>query len=322
MSFSRESKLDILKTSTIDSDCCALAFLSGLFHSCGEISKREGKYGANFITDVPEVYDYLNNLVHKLYGEWLELEMEDDYTINKTTYYRISLSEENAERILQDIGILALSETGYEIVWGIDRYIIGEECCKKAFVKGAYIGGSTSSIRISERENEKTTSGYHLEFTSYSHEFLTNLAELLAEFGIITKLVERRNLFVLYLKEVDAIKDLLALVGANESVMALSNEIITREMRNKVNRQVNCINANINKTIEASMRQIEAINVIESTIGIESLPDDLQEVAMLRLANREESLDELLQLSTIQLTRSGLNHRFRKIQKIAESLKN
>ena len=113
---------------------------------------------------------------------------------------------------------------------------------------------------------------------------------------------------------------LLALLGANKAVLDLSNEIVTRELRNKVNRQVNCINANINKTVEASLKQVAAINTIIKTIGLESLSEDLQEVAVLRLANQEESLDELLKLSTIKLTRSGLNHRFRKIMKIASTL--
>ena len=102
--------------------------------------------------------------------------------------------------------------------------------------------------------------------------------------------------------------------------MNLSNEIIMRELRNKVNRQVNCINANINKTVEASLKQVNAINTIINTIGLDSLSEDLQEVAVLRLANQEESLDELLKLSTIKLTRSGLNHRFRKLIKKASTL--
>ena len=147
------------------------------------------------------------------------------------------------------------------------------------------------------------------------------MSSLLAEFDIISKLVERKNLFVLYIKEAEVIKDLLALLGAHESVLTLSNEMITREKRNMVNRQVNCINANISRTVEASLKQVDAINTIISTIGLEGLPEDLQEVACLRLANQEESLEELISLSNIKLTRSGLNHRLRKLIKIAESLK-
>lgn len=323
MSFSKDSKIEILKEDIPENDCCMFAFLSGLFHSCGEISKSNGKYIASFVTDVYEVYDYLNKIINKLYGDNLSLEIEDDYVINKTVYYRISISKQNSERILNDIGILNLTPTGYEIQWGIDENIVKEECCKRAFITGAYIGGSTSSIRLSGIERwKKTTSGYHIEFTSHSHQFLSDLALLLAEFSIMSKIVERKSLYVLYIKEAELIKDLLALVGANNSVMALSNEIITRERRNQVNREVNCINANINKTVSASIRQVEAINVIAETIGLDSLPEDLQEVAMLRLANPEESLMELLSLSTISLTRSGLNHRLNKIEKIAKTLKN
>ena len=113
----------------------------------------------------------------------------------------------------------------------------------------------------------------------------------------------------------------MALVGANECVLELSDEMAKRDLRNTVNRQVNCINANINKTVEASLKQISAINYINKKIGLESLPDDLQEVAILRLANPQESMEELLKLSTIKLTKSGLNHRFRRILKIAEFLK-
>ena len=126
---------------------------------------------------------------------------------------------------------------------------------------------------------------------------------------------------MLYIKDSESIKDLLALLGATQCVLDLSDEMAKRDLRNTVNRQVNCINANINKTVEASMKQISAINLINSEIGLESLPDDLQEVAVLRLANPQESMEELLKLSTIKLTKSGLNHRFRRILKIAETLK-
>ena len=159
-----------------------------------------------------------------------------------------------------------------------------------------------------------------MEFVSTRHQFLLDLSSILAEYNIIGKIFERRNSYVFYIKDVNTIQDMLALVGANKAVMDLSNEIIARELRNKVNRQVNCINANINKTVEASLKQVSAINTIINTIGLESLSDDLQEVAVLRLANQEESLDELLKLSTIKLTRSGLNHRFRKLIKIASTL--
>ena len=319
MSFSKSIKSEILTyDETADT---AFAFLSGLFHGAGEIEKNSQGFKAHIVTDLNQLYQKINDIVHALYGDYLELEIEDDYVINKTTYYRITFPSSIAKSVLQDVGIIYLKDGGYQLNYGIDGNIVASNEEKISFLRGAFLGCGTSSIRLSEAENIKTTSGYHLELTSHSHEFLTDLAGILSEFGIFSKLVERKNLFVLYLKEAEAIKDFLALIGASQSVLALSNEIIRREKRNQINREVNCINANITKTVDASMRQIQAINTIISTIGLDGLDDELQEVAMLRLANPEESLDGLLKLSTIQLSKSGLNHRLKKILKIAEELK-
>ena len=139
-------------------------------------------------------------------------------------------------------------------------------------------------------------------------------------FDIFAKLIQRKNMFVLYVKDAGEVSNVLALVGAYDSVLQLQNEMATREVRNKVNRQTNCMSANINKTVEASMKQVNAIEKIISKIGLENLPEDLQTVALLRLANTEESLDELLKLSRLPFTKSALNHRFKKLLKIAEDL--
>lgn len=320
MSFSKESKLNILQNEIEDGES-ATAFLSGLFYSSGELSKKNGKWVGSIVTEIEELFPFIGKIVKRLYGDEITLQLEDNYVINKTTYYSLVFPDTIAEQVLIDVGILRFEDGNLNVNFEIDENIVNDEQTKIAFIKGAYIGSSTSSIRLSEEEVKKTTSGYHLEFSSHNYNFLSGLSSLLAEFNIVTKLVERKTLYVLYIKEAEVIKDLLALLGAFDSVLALSNEMITREKRNMINRQVNCINANISRTVEASAKQVEAINIIISTIGLESLPEDLQEVAFLRLANQEESLEELISLSSIQLTRSGLNHRLRKLIKIAESLK-
>ena len=319
MSFSKDSKFEIMESPIEDADC-GIALLSGLFHACGQLTKYNEGLRADLVTDLKEIFDYANAIVKKLYGDSLTLEISDDYIINKTTYYRIMFPLSISERVLIDCGILEFGE-GLSIKRNIDRNIIQDEEGKRHFVIGAYLGCSTSSIKLSELGSQTATTGYHLEFASHTYEFLKDLQELLSEFGIVSKLVERKKVFVLYLKDSEAIKDLLALVGAGQSVLNLSNEMANRGLRNTVNRQVNCINANINKTIEASMKQVEAINLINRKIGLDSLPEDLQEVAVLRLANQQESMEELLKLSTIRLTKSGLNHRFRRLIKIADILK-
>lgn len=318
MSFSRQSKEEILNCD-IEDDTAALSFLSGLIHSCGEIEKKNGKIFIKIISDVEKLFTYCQKIIRRLYGDEIEAEIGENYNINKNTFYEISFDVEKFKRLFIDIGILDFSD-GLSFNFDIDKNLLLEDETRRAFIKGVYIGASTSSIKLSSDTYQSCGSGYHMEFVCQSHQFLLDFSSILAEYNIIGKIFERKNAYVLYIKDVNTIQDLLALVGANESVLNLSNEIVTRELRNKVNRQVNCINANINKTVEASLKQVAAINTIINTIGLESLPEDLQEVAVLRLANQEESLDELLKLSTIKLTRSGLNHRFRKLLKIAKTL--
>lgn len=320
MSFSRESKLEVLGEEIEDAGC-ALAFLSGLFHGSGQLTKNSQGVRVDLVTDIKEIFDYVNKIIKKLYGEELNLEICDDYIINKTTYYRIMFPISISQRVLADCGLLEGNDGSFNLEYGVDSNVVYDEETQKAFVKGAFISCSTSSIKLSELGARGTTSGYHLEFASHKREFLEGVQEILGEFTIPSKLGMRKNLHILYLKDSESIKDLLALIGANDSVLALSNEMATRGLRNIVNRQVNCINANINKTVEASLKQIEAIEYINQKIGLENLPEDLQEVAVLRLANQQESMEELLKLSTITLTKSGLNHRFRRLIKIAEELK-
>ena len=319
MSFAKDSKIQMLNNE-IEDTVEAQAFLSGILHSCGNITKNSEGIRVDVVTDFKEVFEYLNKIISKLYGEHLFLEISDDYIINKTIYYRIKFPVQISMQVLKDCSLI---ENGSEFCFNsaIDKNLIPDETTKKAFLRGAYIGCATSSIKLSELGSQTPTTGYHVEFSSHKQEFLEGIQDILNEFNIVSKIVVRKKIYVLYLKDSENIKDLLALLGAFESVMELSDEMAKRELRNTVNRQVNCINANINKTIEASFKQIQAINFINQKIGLESLPEDLQEVAVLRLANQQESMDELLKLSTIKLTKSGLNHRFRRILKIAELLK-
>ncbi len=319
MSFAKDSKLEIINAE-IDDALCAQSFLSGLLHASGTITKNSEGLRLDIVTDFKEIFEYLNAIVTKLYGNQLTLDIADDYIINKTTYFRIMFPISITMQVLQDCAMLD-SEGGLMLNGEIDSHIVADEESKRAFIKGAYIGCATSSIRLSELGSQMPTTGYHVEFASHHQAFLEGLKDILAHFNIVGRIATRKKIFVLYIKDSEAIKDLLALVGANGCVLDLADEMAKRGLRNTVNRQVNCINANINKTIDASMKQIEAINYINRKMGLDSLPEDLQEVAVLRLANPQESMEELLKLSTIKLTKSGLNHRFRRIMRIADFLK-
>ena len=319
MSFAKDSKLEIIENDIEDAGC-AQAFLAGLFHACGNLNKNASGVYLELATDFKEIYNYINKIISRLYGIETKLEISDDYTINKTAYYKIIFPIDLSTQILKDCCILS-QDGQLNLFAEIDSTLIPDDECKKSFIKGSYIGCATSSIKLSTLGSRSPTTGYHLEFASHNEKFLLNLQNLLNNFNIFGKIAQRKKVYVLYFKDSEAIKDLLALVGANMSVMELSDEMAKRYLRNTVNRQVNCINANISKTVDASLKQITAINYINHKIGLESLPEDLQEVAVLRLANPQESMEELLKLSTIKLTKSGLNHRFRRIIKIADFLK-
>lgn len=319
MSFAKDSKIEII-SAEIEDAACAQAFLSGILHACGTITKNSEGIRVDVVTDFKEIFDYLNTIVTKLYGDKLTLDIADDYIINKTTYYRIMFPYNLTTQVLKDCALIG-AEGEYNLAGSIDSNLVADDESKRCFIKGAYIGCATSSIRLSELGSQLPTTGYHVEFASHKLAFLEGLKSLLEDFNIISRIATRKKIYVLYIKDSEAIKDLLALVGANGCVLELADEMAKRGLRNTVNRQVNCITANINKTVEASLKQIDAINYINKKIGLDSLPDDLQEVAVLRLANPQESMEELLKLSTIKLTKSGLNHRFRRILKIADFLK-
>ena len=183
-----------------------------------------------------------------------------------------------------------------------------KKCCKKTYVKSAF----SSNGSVSDPDKE-----YHLEIICRDGMIAEELSEFLEEFGIEAKVVERKNHYVLYVKEAEQIEDFLNYIGAHNCMMEFENVRILKEVRNNVNRQVNCETANIQKTVDASMRQIESIRYLIDRGIFERLPLKLKEVASLRLENPDADLNELCQMLDNPIGKSGLNHRFRKLDEIA-----
>jgi len=189
------------------------------------------------------------------------------------------------------------------------EYMTKKDCCKAAMLRGAFLGGGSVS-------NPKRN--YHLEFVHNSESIARLTKSLLAKFDIKAKFIRRKQNYVVYLNEGDGIAAVLAVTGAHTSILNLENVRVMKEMRNNVNRAVNCETANINKTVNAAMAQVNSIQIIEEHIGIEKLSDPLKEAARLRLTYRVATLQELCELCGI--TRSAMNHRLRKLNAIAEKL--
>ena len=306
----------------IKSDCCAMAYLSAVIKGAGQLSLCAGKHTISIHTDTPELFDVINHIVKQYYGEECTLCLAEENLGFKIIKYKITIPSTVSERIMFDCGILELDENNnMTFNNGISPFVIQDECCKLSYIKGTFVSCATSNIVIKNYDNGKSNSGYHLEFVFNFEQTASDFCKLLEHFDIHAKTTVRKNNPLVYVKEYQVICDILALVGANKAVLELQNEAAIRDLRNNVNRQTNCLNANLNKMVQASVKQLNAINYIKDTVGLESLDEGLQELCLIRLANPDEPLDKLRMLYFEPISKSGINHRFSKILKIAEELK-
>ncbi|MCI7322461.1 MAG: DNA-binding protein WhiA [Lachnospiraceae bacterium] len=189
--------------------------------------------------------------------------------------------------------------------------LVQRTCCKRAFIRGAFMAAGSIT---------DPSKSYHFEIVCRSVDQALQLQELMASFEADAKIVERKDRYVVYLKEGSQIVDMLNVMEAYVSLMNLENVRILKEMRNSVNRKVNCETANINKTVSAAVRQLEDIKKIRDTIGFDQLPGPLSQMAQIRLEHPDASLKELGIYADPPVGKSGVNHRLRKLSAIAEEL--
>lgn len=193
-----------------------------------------------------------------------------------------------------------------------DPILVERSCCKQAYIRGAFLAAGSLT------DPEK---GYHLEIVCDREEQAQLLQGLLQDFNMEPKYIKRKKYHVIYLKDGSMIVDLLNIMGAHVSLMDMENVRILKDMRNNVNRRVNCETANINKVVNAAVKQMEDITYIEETKGLGYLPEHLRQIAKLRMEEADTSLVELGQKLNPPLSKSGVNHRLRKISDIAQELR-
>lgn len=236
-------------------------------------------------------------------------------TVNKNqmlkrnnSYVLTVTPEMGASDLLIKLGILKSGNSFFPRN-DVPSEIVREADEANAYIRGAFLG--SGSINDPEKN-------YHMEFVTNNEDYSYELSDLINSMGFHSKIVERKNNYVVYLKESEQISDLLTIMGANSAMFVLQNAKIVKDMRNKVNRIVNCETANLSKTVDAAVRQVESILIIQKTIGISKLPANLQELAMLRMEYADMSLKELGENLHPPLGKSGVNHRFKKIEEIAD----
>jgi hypothetical protein len=289
MSFSSEVKEELVKQHT-KSRHCQLAELAAILELGGKVSGQPPQLALE--SDNP--------LVQKRCALLLKLAFSVDA--------ENALDAETSARILAAIKW----EEGQAKHWRTNGLLVQNTCCKKAFLRGAFlVGGSISDPAKS----------YHFEIVCTSREQAEQLRNILIDFETDAKIVERKGHFVVYLKEGSQIVDILGSMGAFVSLMNLENVRILKEMRNTVNRKVNCETANISKTVNAAVKQVEDIERIRDTIGFDTLPPTLREIAQVRLEYPEAPLKELGTYLDPPVGKSGVNHRLRRLSEIADRLK-
>lgn len=222
--------------------------------------------------------------------------------------YSVSIPEEDQrELVLRSFGIAG------DVAENIDTGLLEYDCCREAFVRGAFLAGGSVSA---------PDKAYHLEFSTHNERVCKTLSNMLSEhFGINSSISRRRKSYCAYIKDGDGIESMLALLGAGDAYYEMVNVRIFRDVQNKTNRAVNCDSANIAKTIDAAQEQIAAIRRIQSTRGLEGLPPELRELAKLRLENENMSLRELGESLSTPLSRSGVNHRLKRLLELADECK-
>ncbi len=298
MSFSADAKNEICKA--VNTDCCAIAELFAATFVCGSVCIGSGKTSLSYTTESMAVAKRILQSISQQFHLEAEVVIRES-PLKKRNVYSVVVKDAKALfRILQIEDLQAFPPAE----------MLQNRCCKVAMLRGAFLGGGSVS-------NPKKN--YHLEFVLNSESFAKILQELLLFFEIITKMIHRKQNYVLYLNEGDGIATLLALLGAHTSILELENVRVLKEMRNNVNRAVNCETANINKTVNAAITQTENIQLIDEYLGLDKLSEPLRQAAMLRLDHPEATLQDLCELGGT--TKSGMNHRLRKLNTIANALK-
>ena len=305
MSFASEMKNELTRIE-VDDDC-AKAELSALIRMNGNLSISNQQFVINVQTENAAIARRIFSLIKKCFGVEVELLVRKKMKLKKNNIY-ISRIKVKAKEILDELGILQDGMFKQEI----DKSILKNDICKRSYLRGAFLAGGSV--------NNPETSSYHLEIFSLYEEHSADLTALMNQYELNSKQLERKKGYISYLKEAEKISDFL--IGGYQALLKFEDVRIIRDMRNSVNRLVNCETANLNKTVSAAMKQVESIQLIDKEIGIDNLPDRLREVARLRIDNQDVSIKELGEMvSTGKISKSGINHRLRKLNEMADKIR-
>ena len=293
---------------------CQLAEIAAILSMCGRIIiDEDDHYSIKIHTESISVARKYFTLLKKSFNINSDVSVRCNYYLKKRRTYIVTVSDDRmAHKILYATRLMTKDGEISEDFSVSDHVLIRNQCCMRAFLRGSFLAGGSVS-------NPQKT--YHFEISCSSNEKAIQLLQLMAQFNIEGKMIVRKRHYIVYIKEGAQIVDMLNVMGAHNSLMEMENVRILKEMRNSVNRRVNCETANINKTVSAAVKQVEDITLIRDSIGFSQLSDGLREIAQLRLDYPEATLVELGKMLSNPVGKSGVNHRLRKLGMMADELR-
>lgn len=313
MSFSSKIKEELAR-GMADTRHCNIAEIAAIINTSGYVYKnsKKNQYKLKVVTENASVARKYFTLLRKTFNISVEVTIKKGNRFHKKRIYSIYVVHADETKKVLVACHLMEKKTGRIKETYMNPMTVQSTCCKRAYIRGAFL--ATGSMSDPEKN-------YHLEFVSPNEEHAKALVEVLEDFAVDAKYIVRKKHYIVYLKEGKQIVDLLNVMEAHIALMDLENLRILKEMRNNVNRIVNCETANLKKTVSAAVRQIEDISYIEEKVGLHTLPETLEELAMLRKENSGATLKELGEMLSLPVGKSGVNHRLRKISQYAEKLR-
>ncbi len=313
MSFSSEVKEELSKHINT-SRHCQIAELAAIISNFGKVEYSEDEgFKLCLLTENVTVIRKGFTLLKKTFNIDTDIVWRTALENGKDLANVVLLKNKNQiDKVLQAVKMDNHIGINVAHINGVNPLIIKNACCKRAYLRGTFLCIGSMS------DPEKS---YHLEFVCSYEEQAKYLQHLIQDFHLEAKIVIRKKYYVVYIKEGAGIVDLLNIMEAHVSLMDFENYRIVKEMRNSINRKVNCETANITKTVNASSKQIEDIHLIKKSYGFQNLPDNLREAAQVRLEYPDATLKELGQSLSPPVGKSGMNHRLRKLSELADKLR-
>lgn len=311
MSFSSKVKEELLEIN-VETRHCKIAELTALLVFSGKVSISENnEYRISLQTENRFVTKRFDYLLRDIINGRPEVSVRKNMK-NKNLQYLLLIKGEAAKELLLVSKLLDKSGDIRGDMSLVSKLIIQKSCCKRAFIRGAFL--SAGSISDPEK-------GYHFEIVANSEQKAASLKEILGSFGLNSKIVKRKKYYPVYVKEGEELSELLGLMEAQKAILSYEQVRVVKDVRNRVNRNVNLETANLNKTVKAANKIISDIEYIRDFMGLYKLPKALEELAELRLSHPEASLSELSGLLSNTVGKSGVNHRLQKMSRIADELR-